>query len=198
MLEHLPHWLGHAMRSVRAGHEKLAVVKVGVTASAIETTSPAFHAGGPLPEWATADGEGVSPPLGWDGAPENTAGFALIVEDPDAPTPEPLVHGIVWNLGAGDRALPRGAIAASGGADTGLNSYGRTGWLPPDPPTGHGPHDYVFQLFALSEPLPLDPQPGRGELLAMLEGRVIGAGVLIGTWERGAEERVLADPQPAI
>ena len=197
MLEHLPQWLGHAMRSVRAGHEKLAVAKVGVTASAIDVTSTAFHAGGPLPEWATADGEGVSPPLDWGDAPEGTAGFALIVEDPDAPTPEPLVHGIVWNLGAGDGSLPRGAIAASGGADTGQNSYGRTGWLPPDPPTGHGPHDYVFQLFALSEPLPLDPHPGRSELLQALEGRVIGAGVLIGTWERGVRERVPMQAQPA-
>ena len=88
--------------------------------------------------------------------------------------------------GPRDRALPRGAIAAAGGADTGTNSYGRTGWLPPDPPTGHGPHDYVFQLFALGEPLPLDADPGRGALVDALAGRVRAAAVLTGTWERGA------------
>lgn len=190
MLEHLPHWLGHAMRGVRSGHEKLAVVKVGATSSGIQVTSPAFQTGGQLPVWTTADGEGVSPPLAWGDAPEGTRGFAMIVEDPDAPTPEPLVHGIVWNLAAADRALPRGAIAERGGADTGLNSYGRTGWLPPDPPPGHGSHDHVFQLFAVSEPLALEPPPGRSEFLAALAGRVIAAGVLIGTWERRAEERV--------
>lgn len=184
MLEHLPHWLGTALKGVRAGHEKLAIAKLGVGDHSLDLTSPAFHAGGPLPVWSTADGEGVSPPLAWTGS-DAPGGFALIVEDPDAPAPEPLVHAIVWNLGGTDNALPRGAVAPTGGADTGTNSYAKTGWLPPDPPTGHGPHDYVFQLFALTEPLPLDPEPGRGALLRALEGRVAAAGVLIGTYERG-------------
>ena len=26
----------------------------------------------------------------------------------------------------------------------GKNSFGNSEWLLPDPPTGHGPHDYVF------------------------------------------------------
>ena len=189
MLEHLPHWLGQALSGVRAGHGKLAIARLmgtGGADNALRLTSCAFAPGGPLPVWATADGEGASPPLGWDAGPDGTIGFALIVEDPDAPTPEPLVHAIVWNLGPDDRALPRGAVAATGGADTGTNSYGRTGWLPPDPPTGHGPHDYVFQLFALSEPLTLDPDPGRGALLDALDDRVLAAGVLVGTYERGA------------
>ena len=185
MLDHLPEWLGRALGSVRAGHGKLAVARVGAAASDLALTSPAFAPGGPLPAWCTDDGEGVSPPLAWSGGPP-AAGYALIVEDADSPTPEPIVHGLVWNLGPDDRALPRGAVAAEGGADTGTNSYGRTGWLPPDPPTGHGPHDYVFQLFALSEPLPLDPDPGRGALLEALEGRVLAAAVLTGTWERGS------------
>ncbi len=200
MLELMPQWLGHALKGVRAGHEKLAIAKLGIGGRSLDLTSTAFHAGGPLPVWCTADGEGVSPPLSWDAAAPG--GFALIVEDPDAPTPEPLVHAIVWNLAGGDgaldggAALPRGAIAATGGADTGPNSYGRTGWLPPDPPTGHGPHDYVFQLFALTEPLPLEPQPGRGALLDALVGRIAAAGVLIGTYERG--ETVSAPTGPAL
>lgn len=185
MLEHIPQWLGRALGSVRAGHGKLAVARVESPPSDLSLTSSAFAPGAPLPEWCTADGDGVSPPLTWSGGPD-AAGYALIVEDADAPTPEPIVHGIVWNLGAGDRTLPRGAVAATGGADTGTNSYGKTGWLPPDPPTGHGAHDYVFQLFALSEPLALDPDPGRGALLDALEGRVLAAAVLTGTWERGS------------
>ena len=185
MLEHVPGWLGRALGSVRAGHDKLAVAGLDVPPSDLTLTSPAFASGGPLPAWCTADGEGVSPPLDWQGGPE-AAGYVLLVEDAESPTPQPLVHGIVWNLGPRDRALPRGAIAAAGGADTGTNSYGRTGWLPPDPPTGHGPHDYVFQLFALGEPLPLDADPGRGALVDTLAGRVRAAAVLTGTWERGA------------
>ena len=195
MLEHLPGWLGDALKGVRAGHDKLAAARlVGAAGAdnALRLTSSAFAAGGPLPIWTTADGDGTSPPLAWEAGPAGTAGFALIVEDPDAPTSDPLVHGIVWNLGPDDHGLPRGAIAANGGADTGTNSYGRTGWLPPDPPTGHGPHDYVFQLFALSEPLPLDPDPGRGALLEALEGRVLAVGVVVGTHERPTGEPVRA------
>lgn len=185
MLEHIPEWLGRALGSVRAGHGKLVAARVNSPPSDLSLTSPVFAAGGPLPVWSTADGDGASPPLEWNGGPD-AAGYALIVEDADAPTPDPLVHGIVWNLGPRDRSLPRAAIAAAGGADTGINSFGRTGWLPPDPPTGHGPHDYVFQLFALSEPLPLDPDPGRGALVAALEGRVLATAILTGTWERGS------------
>ena len=195
MLELMPQWLGHALKGVRAGHEKLAIAKLGVGNRSLDLTSPAFHSGGPLPVWCTADGEGMSPPLDW-AAGEAPGGCALIVEDPDAPTPEPLVHAIVWNLAGGTGTLPRGAIAPKGGADTGTNSYGRTGWLPPDPPTGHGSHDYIFQLFALTEPLPLEPEPGRAALLDALGGRIAAAGVLIGTYERG--EAVAAPAGPAL
>ncbi|TXP83646.1 YbhB/YbcL family Raf kinase inhibitor-like protein, partial [Escherichia coli] len=59
------------------------------------------------------------------------------------------------------------------------------GWLAPDPPTGHGSHDYVFQLLALCRAdSPTDPSPGRGDFLELVEGRILGAGVLVGTYSR--------------
>jgi phosphatidylethanolamine-binding protein (PEBP) family uncharacterized protein len=66
----------------------------------------------------------------------------------------------------------------------GLNSYNQAGWLPPDPPAGHGVHDYVFQLFALDRPLGLSDGAGRGAVLDAMEGHVIGAAVLTGTYRR--------------
>jgi Raf kinase inhibitor-like YbhB/YbcL family protein len=106
-----------------------------------------------LPVRFTADGEGVSPPLLWRNLPEGTASLALIVEDPDAPTPRPLVHAIVVDIDPALGGLPEGAIRPDGagadGKDVGRNSQFGEGWLPPDPPTGHGNHDYVFQLLAL-------------------------------------------------
>ena len=48
--------------------------------------SPAFSNGEPIPAKYTADGENLSPPLEWSDPPEGTKSFALIVEDPDAPT----------------------------------------------------------------------------------------------------------------
>ena len=191
MLEHVPAWLGHLMRDRRAGHEKLVIADqdIRLGADAIELSSPAFSNGGRLPIRFTADGEGVSPPLIWSNVPAGTVSLALIVEDPDAPAGKPLVHAIVWDMPADERRISEGAIVADGAGgpdgDVGRNSFLREGWLPPDPPTGHGEHDYVFELFALSERPDLGASPGRAALVGAIAGKVLGAGVLIGTYSRG-------------
>ncbi|MDB5690862.1 MAG: YbhB/YbcL family Raf kinase inhibitor-like protein [Sphingomonas bacterium] len=192
MLEHVPHWLGNAMRGLRAGADKLVIAapELGGGFATIDLCSPAFANGGRLPPRFTADGAGVSPPLLWSEPPAGTTALALIVEDPDAPARQPLVHAVVWSIGADERHLPEGAIAADhagGGAarDVGRNSYLREGWLPPDPPTGHGPHNYAFQLFALAGPDDPGDSPGRRAMVEAMAGRVLAAGLLIGTYDRG-------------
>lgn len=196
MLEHVPGWLGHALRGVRAGSEKLAIVDLarGVEAS-LDLSSPAFANGGRLPERFTGDGTGVSPPLLWGRVPTGTERMALIVEDPDAPTPSPLVHAIVWNLDPDAGGLAEGAIVADGhradgqgdaDGDVGRNSF-REGWLPPDPPTGHGVHNYAFQLFALRGSAILGATPGRSALVDAMRGHVLAVGLLTGTYSRGED-----------
>lgn len=193
MLEHVPAWLGHALRGVRAGSEKLAIVDLsrGVETS-LDLTSPAFANGARLPERFTGDGAGVSPPLLWGKVPEGTERMALIVEDPDAPTPSPVVHAVVWNLDPDMGGLAEGAIVADGDGnadgDVGRNSF-REGWLPPDPPTGHGVHHYAFQLFALSGSATPGATPGRSALVEAMRGHVLAVGLLTGTYSRG-------DPAP--
>ncbi len=136
MLEHVPAWLGHAMSGLRAGADKICIAQLGLDGAvpALRLTSPAFADGGRIPPRFTADGEGVSPPLIWGEAPEDAASLALIVEDPDAPSPQPLVHAIVWDIGPGEGRLAEGAISAGAEVETGRNSYLMTGWLPPDRP----------------------------------------------------------------
>jgi Raf kinase inhibitor-like YbhB/YbcL family protein len=191
MLEHVPHWLGQLLQTVRAGHAKLLAARPELSVGGvIELASPAFAHGARLPERFTADGDGISPPLVWHDVPEGTASLALIVEDPDAPFPNPLVHAVVWNLAADRGRLEEGAIRKDGsgsadGSDVGRNSYLSEGWLPPDPPTGHGVHDYVFQLFALAHTPAIAPNPGRADLIKALDGHVLAAGILIGTYSRG-------------
>jgi Raf kinase inhibitor-like YbhB/YbcL family protein len=188
MLEHVPHWLGKAMQGLRAGAEKLAIVQAELGSfEAIHLASPAFANGARLPVRFTADGEGVSPPLFWTHLPAGTARLALIVEDPDAPAPQPLVHAIVWDLPL-DGDLKEGAIRpdGDGGADgdVGRNSFFSEGWLPPDPPTGHGVHHFAFQLFALSEGPDVAGTPGRAAIVKAMAGRVLAAGLLTGTYSR--------------
>ncbi|OWK28944.1 YbhB/YbcL family Raf kinase inhibitor-like protein [Sphingomonas mucosissima] len=198
MLEFIPAWLGRTLGNVRAGASKLAIVQpeLGGRFDAIDLSSPAFAQDARLPPRFTADGEGVSPPLVWGPLPEGTASLALLVEDADAPTPQPLVHAIVWGMAADAGRLAEGAIVADGPGDAdtgdvGRNSYLGEGWLPPDPPTGHGEHRYVFQLFALDGGVE-DPgqSPGRSALIRAMAGHVLAAGLLIGTYSRGEEATV--------
>ncbi|RYD57771.1 MAG: YbhB/YbcL family Raf kinase inhibitor-like protein [Sphingomonadales bacterium] len=192
MLEHVPHWLGSALKGLRAGADKLAIVQPQLGSFAtLHLASPAFANGARLPERFTADGDGASPPLFWTNVPEDTVRLALIVEDPDAPSPQPLVHAIVWDLPP-DGDLKEGAIVSDGagsadGSDVGRNSFLSEGWLPPDPPTGHGEHSYAFQLFALSEGPDLPETPGRAAVIEAMAGRVLAAGLLTGTYSRGQE-----------
>jgi Raf kinase inhibitor-like YbhB/YbcL family protein len=189
MLEKIPRGVGHALREVRAGFEKIASEAVFASISgAIELRSSAFEDGGAISPRFTADGEGLFPPLSWSDPPATAKALALLVEDPDAPSPKPLVHLVAWDLPPGLRALPEGAFASPGHQELdevlGKNSYLQAKWLPPDPPTGHGAHRYVFQLYALTERLGLEGHPGRSQVLAAMEGRVAAKGLVVGTYER--------------
>ncbi len=190
MLEHVPSWLGVVLRGVRAGASKLTIVDPALGQfDSLDLSSLAFADGQRLPERFTADGAGVSPPLHWRGVPAGTTSLALVVEDPDAPSPQPLVHAILWDMPPQDGQLTEGEIRADDDSgthgDVGRNSYLREGWLPPDPPTGHGEHRYAFQLFALSGTADLDPSPGRTAVVEAMAGRVLAAGLLTGTYSRG-------------
>ena len=191
MLEKLPDVLGHALREQRAGLDKTAFRLIDLRAGmgALEVKSLAFADHAPIPAQYTADGAGVSPPLQWIGVPAGASSLVLMVEDADAPTPQPLVHAIVVELPAEDGALAEGAIASGdapgAGYKTGRNSYLQASWLPPDPPPGHGVHRYAFQLFALDAAAPpFSDTPGREEVLEALRDHAIASGCLIGTYER--------------
>jgi Raf kinase inhibitor-like YbhB/YbcL family protein len=204
MLEHVPQWLGHALRGLRAGAGKLCILQpaLGGSFAPIQLSSPAFADGGRLPPRFTADGEGISPPLVWGPVPEGTRCLALIVEDPDAPSLEPLVHAIVWGITADVHRLEEGAIRRDGkgsnGKDVGRNSLFLEGWLPPDPPTGHGDHHYAFQLFALGDDCG-DPgtNPRRGSMVKVMRGKVLAAGLLTGVYSRGEPAMIGRAPAKA-
>jgi Raf kinase inhibitor-like YbhB/YbcL family protein len=190
MLENLPDAIGHALSGQRAGLEKIASRRIDLRGgtAAIEVRSLAFADHAPLPVSCTADGAGLSPPLQWHGAPGATASMLLIVEDADAPTPQPLVHAIVVDLAAGDGALAEGALDhrddPAESLHIGRNSYLQTNWLAPDPPPGHGVHRYAFQLFALEAVPAFSAAPGRDEVMEALRAHAIASGCLIGTYER--------------
>lgn len=190
MLEKLPRAVGEALRNVRSGLEK-TVYEEAVAAGApacITLTSSAFQDGGAIPARFTEDGEKMSPPLKWAGVPPGAAGVVLLIEDPDAPAPSPLVHAIAWALPGSDGALGEGGLKSAGsiGDDLtlGRNAFLGASYLPPDPPPGHGPHRYVFQVYAVDQTLDLRGAPIRTQVVNAMKDHIIGKGRLIGTYER--------------
>lgn len=203
MLEKLPDVMGEALGDIRAGLENatFSAIDLRQGIGQIVVSSLAFADHAPIPEKYTADGSGLSPPLHWSGVPSTATEVALIVEDADSPTPQPLVHAIVHTLltyGENDGALAEGVLNAVDEGEPivpmGRNSLLQTRWLPPDPPPGHGVHRYVFQVFALGPGSPLPGTPGREGLREALLERGLASGCLIGTYERPSG-RV---PMPAV
>lgn len=195
MLEKLPESVGHALINQRAGMENVLYNELfrHRNTARLDLTSKAFVFNGRLPVRFTADGDGVSPPLSWEGVPREADSLALIVEDADSPTPHPLVHAIVVGLPSGSGSLEEGALnspqPAGAGVDIGRNSFLQQAWLPPDPPRAHGEHRYVFQIYALRAGAPFSDVPGRREFIAAILERAVAVGCLIGTYERSVHAR---------
>jgi Raf kinase inhibitor-like YbhB/YbcL family protein len=189
MLEKVPAALGRALRPARAGIEKIAFLgtQFAHVPETIRVWSPAFQDGGLLPMHCTADGKGLSPPLQWWSVPRGAQSVVILVEDADSPTSQPLVHAIASGLPGTDGELAQGAMNQDGADEhltLGRNSVLYTGWLPPDPPPGHGAHHYAFQVYALNQTLQLSARPGRGELLVAMHGYVMARGCLVGIYQR--------------
>ena len=148
-------------------------------------TSPAFTHGAALPRTHTADGRDISPSLRWDDPPPGTQSFALICDDPDAPAGT-WAHWVIWNVPAAARALTEAVQhikTLADGSSQGKNDFGRIGYGGPSPPAGQT-HRYFFRLYALREKLSLAPGASRGELERAMQGRVLAAAEIVGTYRR--------------
>lgn len=155
----------------------------------IIVNSGAFAAGQPIPTKYSGEGQDISPPLSWSGVPAETKEIVLICDDPDAPTPQPWVHWVIYKIPGDVTALeenvaksPQPAVPA--GTLQGRNSSGKVGYGGPMPPVGHGMHHYYFKVYALDAPLDLPAGQDKAAVLAAMKGHILAEGELIGTYER--------------
>jgi Raf kinase inhibitor-like YbhB/YbcL family protein len=154
-------------------------------AGELSIMSPEFAAGGPIPAAFTCSGVGKSPVLRWNGVPERTRSLALIVRDPDAPMGS-FVHWVIYNVPASAAGLPQGVPPAptlDDGAIQGVNGAGKIGYFGPCPPPGPA-HHYHFRLYALDQELKLAAGADAATVERMIEGHVLGAGEVVGTFAR--------------
>jgi Raf kinase inhibitor-like YbhB/YbcL family protein len=139
----------------------------------------AFQHAQAIPDRHTCEGDDVSPPLRWTNVPAGTRSLALVVDDPDAPGGV-FTHWIAWGLDPAEGGLGEGEPAPG----EGRNDFGTTGYRGPCPPPGHGPHRYVFRLYALDAELELAAGAPKAELKQAIEGHVLATVELVGTYER--------------
>lgn len=153
----------------------------------MKLSSSAFAEGATIPVEHTCEGPDTSPPLAWTDAPANTKTFALIMDDPDAPMGT-WVHWVLWNLPGTRSALPEnvaktGKLNELGGALQGNNTWPKIGYYGPCPPPGK-PHRYFFKLYALDAPLPLKTGAVKADVERAMQGHVLAASQLMGTFGR--------------
>jgi Raf kinase inhibitor-like YbhB/YbcL family protein len=146
----------------------------------MDLTSPDFEEGTPIPRDKSCEGQDAAPLLEWSGVPSNVAELALTCEDPDAPSGT-FVHWVAWGI---DPSRGQLAPDADGGVRHGRNGFGEDGWRGPCPPPGHGTHRYEFTLYAVDEPLTLEPGASIEDLRAAIDGHVRATATLMGTYER--------------
>jgi len=143
----------------------------------------AFNEGDEIPERHSHKGGNISPPLAWDGAPDQTKSFALLVDDPDAPSGL-FVHWLIYGIVAGTGDLSEGQRGEPGIGPTkqGRNGFGELGYGGPQPPSGV--HRYFFHLYALDTDLDdLKAGATREQLDQAMRGHILAEATVMGRYE---------------
>ena len=150
------------------------------TLTSLQLSSNAFQNGQPIPVQYTCDGANQTPALHWGEPPQGTRSFALVIDDPDAPS------GTFRHWGVFD--IPASARSIGGGQRLGTevnNDKGSQGYTGPCPPKGHGPHHYHFKLFALdTDKLGLSPSAKVVEVENAARQHKIAMAEIAGTYVR--------------
>lgn len=150
----------------------------------MQLSSSAFQNGQAIPAEFTCDGANHSPPLTWSDPPAGTKSFALVLEDPDAPS------GTFRHWGLYDLPANRVSLAAGEGGGAApdfeqvTNDFGKAQYDGPCPPQGDRTHRYDFRLLALDvEHLP-DVPHNVAAIVDVADGHVLASAHLEGTFRR--------------
>jgi Raf kinase inhibitor-like YbhB/YbcL family protein len=152
-------------------------------AGTLKIASPAFKNGEMIPAKYSCDADKVNPALEFSGVPASAKSLALIIDDPDVPktlvpTGE-FVHWLVWDIAPTSKGIPEADKSA---ATMGLNGTGKPGYYPMCPPDRE--HRYFFKLYALDKMLGGAKITNKAELLAAMQGHIVGQAELMGRYPR--------------
>jgi hypothetical protein len=161
------------------------------TVPGLTLTTTAFEDGSIIPpKYTQGVPDFVSPALQWTSVPANTVSFVLIVHDPDAALEKKttdVLHWMAFNIPGTATGLPE-AVPANAmlpdGTVQAKNRRGLVGYLGPGAPAVGPYHHYTFELFALDTKLSLGADATRPDVLAAMDGHILGKGVLVGRFHK--------------
>ena len=154
-------------------------------------TSPAFEDGSIIPaKFTQSVTDFVSPKLQWTNVPPNTVSFVMLAHDPDVAMDKKIgdvLHWLAFNIPGTATGLPEAVPATASLADGTVqakNRRGLIGYLGPGAPAVGPYHHYTFELFALDTKLTLGADATRADVLAAIDGHILGKGVLMGRFHK--------------
>ena len=157
---------------------------------ALVVTSTAFEDGGVIPDKYTQKASPTAPsfPLSWVNAPAGTQSFVLMVHDLDVVSNRSMtdsLHWLAWNIPATATSLPEGVPNTATLPDGTVQIAHRNthGFVGPGYP-GPNYHHYTVQLIALDSKLDLPSTATREQVMAAVNGKILGKGVLTGRFHR--------------
>lgn len=152
------------------------IKSMGATAAAdytlLRLDTEAFSQNEFIPARYTCDGININPPLDIDHIPEKAKSLAVIVDDPDSPSPG-FCHWVIWNIPVTHHIRERENRGAQG-----MNDFGRHQYDGPCPPSGT--HRYYYKVYALDASLEIPVSVNKTQLEKAMSDHILGFGVLVG------------------
>jgi Raf kinase inhibitor-like YbhB/YbcL family protein len=154
-------------------------------------STTAFDDGGVIPAKYTQSSQSpVSPALMWSNVPDGTQSFVLILHDPDTALQkktDDVLHWMAFNIPGTATGLaenvPANATLADGTVQA-KNLRGAVGFMGPGAGAQGPYHHYTFELYALDTKLSLGPEATRADVLAAVNGHILGKAALVGRFHR--------------
>jgi Raf kinase inhibitor-like YbhB/YbcL family protein len=153
---------------------------------ALVIATSAFKDGGIIPARYSCFGDNVQPELEFSNPPDGTSSYAVIFHDIDVALDkltEDGLHWAAWNIPVESAGVPEGGLPE--GAVLGRNVEGRNAYLGPGAPWGPRYHHYVLEVFALDSALDIPETSGRSQLMAAMDGKIVGKAAYVGRFRRG-------------
>jgi phosphatidylethanolamine-binding protein (PEBP) family uncharacterized protein len=157
-------------------------------------TSPTLVDGQPLPNEFNGNGQGATPPLEWNGAPDGTRSFAIVMDHIDRDN-KLKTYWNLYGIPAHVTSIPKNV--------KGIGKIGATwkrdqAYVPPHS-AGGGKQTYTLHIYALSIVPEVNEQDGaitRELLLTKINEHILDSSDLNVTYQRPADEAPSAQGSP--